>query len=686
MKRKKYVNRDISWLSFNARVLQEAMDPSVPMLERLKFLGIYSSNLDEFFSVRFSTLKRMISSNIDSSVLFGEKPERVLAEILDKVKELRDRFDETFSEIKELLKKRGIHFIDETQLSEKQQQFVKEYFDSRVRPRLIPMMLDNIKNFPYLKNCVIYLFIVMSRDNDAKNCKHALIEVPVDVLPRFINLPSIDKQQYVIMLDDIIRFGLSEIFKIFDYTKFEAYTIKVTRDAEIDIDDDIRTSMYEKIAKSIKTRKTGDIVRFIYDRKIPENFLNFILQQNKLTEIQSIIPGHRYHNARDMISFGKSGDYARDLFYVNPAPIYHPLFKKYNSIFQCIRENDILLHYPYHSFHSFIDLLREAAIDPKVRSIKMTIYRLANQSNVINALMNAVSNGKNVTVVMELQARFDEENNIKWARKLEESGVNLISSIPGMKVHSKLCLITRREKGTKENYVAISTGNFNEATARLYTDHVIFTYNQEIAKEAKRVFDMFTYNFRNFRFVHLLISPFYLRKKIGDMINHEIRLAKAGKKAAINIKVNNFMDKPMTDRIYRASQAGVKIRLIVRSNCSVIPGIKNLSENIEIHGIVDKYLEHSRIFWFHNSGEDNVYISSADIMVRNLDRRVEVAVPVYDQKIKQELMDYFEIQFQDNTKSRYINHEIENTYIDSPESPTARAQVDIYRYLENKKY
>ena len=685
MKRKKYINREISWLSFNARVLQEAMDSSVPLLERLKFLGIYSSNLDEFFSVRVSNLKRLIASDLQTSQLYGENPEEVLNEVLEKVKELRDKFDETFTEVLDQLKNHGIHFINETQLDDSHNKFVKDYFELNVRPRLVPIMLDNIKKFPYLKNCIIYLFVNMSNLNDPENSKHALIEVPVDVLPRFVQLPSNNKQKYVIMLDDIIRANLREIFKIFDYNTFDAYTIKATRDAELDIDDDIRTSMFEKIAKSIKSRESGDVVRLIYDRNIPQNFLDYILQQTRLTEFHSIIPGNKYHNARDMMSFGKSGSYPKELYYKSIPPITHPAFLEHASIFKCIREKDILLHYPYHNFHNFIDLLREAAIDPKVKSIKMTIYRLADQSDVVNALMNAVLNGKKVTVVMELQARFDEEANIKWSRKLEESGATLISSVPGLKVHSKLCLITRREKSIKKNYVALSTGNFNESTAKQYSDHVLFTYNQDIGRDAKRVFDMLTNNFRNFRFFHLLISPFNLRKKLSNMINNEILIANSGKKAAISIKVNNIMDKAMTDRLYRASKAGVKIRLIVRSNCSVVPGLEDISKNIEIHSIVDKYLEHSRIFWFHNDGENNLYISSADIMERNLDRRVEATVPIYDENIKTELMDYFDMQFADNSKSRYVNHQQENKYVKSS-GKKKNFQTDYYNYLIDKDY
>ncbi len=684
---KKYINREISWLSFNARVLQEAMDTRVPLLERLKFLGIYSSNLDEFYSVRVGNLNRLIASNKTSSQFFGDPPTEILKSVDEKVQQLRQKFDTTLQDIQQQLKGYGVHFISEKQLSSAQQNFVKEYFDNKVRPRLIPIMLDNIKKFPYLKNCVIYLMVVMYNSDNPEKEKHALIEVPADVLPRFVLLPSENSEKYVIMLDDIIRYNLKDIFNIFNYDQFFAYTIKLTRDAEYDIDDDIRTSMYEKIAKSIKTRESGDIVRLIYDKEVSEKFLDFIFQQIELRGYESVSGGNRYHNARDMMKFAKCGNFDKDLFYEPIKPLDHPHFQTHDSIFKCIREQDILLHYPYHSFHSFIDLLREAAIDPKVKSIKMTIYRLADQSDVVNALLNALLNGKNVTVVMELQARFDEESNIKWSRKLEESGANLISSIPGMKVHSKLCLITRRVKGKKERYAVISTGNFNESTAKLYTDHVFFTYQKEITKEVKKVFEMLNNSFRNFHFRHLLTSPAFMRKRLAALINNEIRNARNGNPAAINIKVNNLMDKAMTDRLYRASRAGVKIRLLVRSVCSVIPGLKNTSENIEIHSIVDKFLEHSRIYWFHNNSAEKIYIGSADMMVRNLDRRVEVLTPIYDKKLQQELKDYFEIQFADTQKARYVNHTPENQYITAKETrKPVRAQEDLYQYLKTKNY
>ena len=680
----KYVNKEISWLSFNARVLQEAMDKNVPLLERLKFLGIYSSNLDEFFSVRIANLKKMITNEISSQQLFGESPKLVLDKVLSKVQKQHHTFDKTLTKVQHQLKDHDIHFIDETQLSQNQQNFVQNYFETKVRSRLIPIMLDNIKKFPYLKNAVIYLLVSMSQTTDPNNSKHALIEVPADVLPRFVLLPTENKQKYVIMLDDVIRYNLKDIFKIFKYDTFAAYTLKLTKDAELDLEDNIRTSMFEKISKSIKSRESGDIVRLIYDKNIPENFLTYILHQTKLTEFQSIVSGNRYHNARDMINFANSGNYPQELQYTPITPLHHPAFQYHSSIFHCIRKQDILLHFPFQSFHSFVDLLREAAIDPKVKSIKMTIYRLADQSDVVNALMNALLNGKSVTVILELQARFDEEANIQWAKKLEKRGANLISSIPGMKVHSKLCLISRRTKGKKERFAVISTGNFNESTAKYYTDHALFTNNPVITKEIKKVFEMLTKSFQIFRFRHLLVSPFYMRNKLSELINNEIKLAKMGKKAEINIKVNNFNDKSMTDRLYRASKEGVKIRMIVRSICSVVPGIVNISENIEIHSIVDKYLEHSRIFWFHNDGADNIYISSADIMVRNLDNRVEVAIPIIDDNIKQELKDYFNMQFYDNQKSRYVNHKEENKYYRKNSKNPVRFQTDFYEYLKKK--
>jgi len=679
---KKYMNREISWLSFNERVLQEAADPNVPLIERLKFLGIYSSNLDEFFRVRVGSLQRMIDAGIKSKTIFGSTPKKIYKEIHDKVVSLGDKFDRVFEELQEELKKEKIFIIDELQLNEDQEKFVQNYFEQQVRPRLVPIMLDSIPDFPYLKNQVIYLAIRMSRQDNTSNVRFALIEVPADILPRFVVLPKIEDKNFIIMLDNVIRFGLKEIFAIFEYNKFQAYTIKLTRDAEIDIEDDVTKSFFEKISKSVRKRKLGLPVRFVYDREMPKDLLNFILNRSSLKNFENIIPGGRYHNAKDFMSFPNVG--SEELKYKKVIALHHKAFQKHQSMFKAIREKDILLHFPYHSFHHIIDLLREAAIDPQVKSIKMTLYRVATNSNVMNALINASRNGKAVTAVIELLARFDEEANIYWTRKLEEEGVRIIDGVPGLKVHAKLLLISREEDGKTVQYANIGTGNFNETTAKIYADHALLTADKRITREVNNVFKFLKNNYKTFAYRHLLVSPFYMRRRIDKLIKKEIENALAGKEAYIYVKLNSLVDRATINRLYEASQAGVKIKMIVRGICSLVPRISGLSENIEIFSIVDKYLEHSRIFIFCNSGDERYYISSADWMIRNLDNRVEVAAPIYDKRIQKELKDYLEIQFKDGIKARLINEIQDNPYRKDTFNRTYRAQEDIYEFLKDE--
>ncbi|MBC7085848.1 MAG: polyphosphate kinase 1 [Methanomethylovorans sp.] len=679
----KYINREISWLSFNERVLQEAADASLPLLERLKFLGIFSSNLDEFFSVRVGTLQRMIDAGVKSSEIIGDSPKKTIKLIHKKVLQLRDRFDEIFAELEKELEKANIFIINENELNPEQQEFVREYFISKVRPRLVPIMFRELNSFPYLKNQAIYLAVAMYKYRDPQDFNYALIEVPADVLPRFIPLPSKVGTQYIIMLDDIIRFGLTNIFSIFDYDSISAYTIKLTRDAELDIDDDVMKSFLEKISESLKQREKGEPVRFVYDKEIPEDLLQIILNGLNLRNFENIVPGGRYHNARDFINFPEVGD--KSLLYEKTQPLRHPDLPVNRSILDVIRNKDVMLCYPYHSFDHMIDLLREAAIDPKVTTIKMTLYRVAKNSNVVNALINAVKNGKSVTVVIELQARFDEMANIYWTQKLEEAGATIIDGVPGLKVHAKLCKITRMENDIPVTYACIGTGNFNESTARIYSDHALLTSNPAITKEVKDLFDFFEHTYKHINYDHLIVAPHYMRNKIYQLINNEIRNAKAGKKAYIYLKMNNLVDLRMINKLYEASQAGVKIRMVIRSICSLVPGIKGLSENIKVTSIVDKYLEHSRVFIFCNGGYEKYYISSADWMVRNLDKRVEVAVPIYDPYIQEELKQFMHFQFADNTKARIINKEQNNQYVKSKNSSERRrAQEDIYKFFENK--
>lgn len=681
-KNHKYVNREISWLYFNERVLQEAADNSVPLIERLKFLGIYSSNLDEFYSVRVGTLTRIIKAGIKETAILGRNPKHVLRDIQNIVIRQRDMFDQIFSQSQEELKNQNIYIINEKELNEAQAKFVHSYFEQEVRPRLVPIMLDSVSGFPYLKNLVIYLAVHLSPKDNPDDAKYALIELPAKVLPRFKVLPKTDENIFIIMLDDVIRFGLKEIFSIFEYDNLQAYIIKQTRDAELDIDDDVTKSFFEKISKSIKQRQWGQPVRFVYDANIPQDLLKFIIERNDLKNFENLIPGGRYHNARDFMKFPTVG--SKKLVYRKIVPLYHRDIIKYKSIFSAMREKDILLHYPYQSFHHIIDLLREAAIDPQVTSIKISLYRVAKDSNIINALINACRNGKNVLVVIELQARFDEEANIRWTRKLEEENARIIDGVPGLKVHSKLCLITRIENGEKVHYANIATGNYNETTAKIYSDHSLLTANKDITLEVNKVFKFLENNYKTYNYKHLIVSPFTMRKKFYKLIGNETKNAKAGKEAYIIAKMNSLVDQEMINKLYLASKAGVKIKMVVRGTCSLVPGVKGMSDNIEVISIVDEYLEHSRIYIFANGGKEKYFISSADWMMRNLDNRVEVTAPIYDKDIQQELKDFMDIQFMDNKKARIINEKQDNAYRTDDGQNKFRAQEQIYLYLKER--
>jgi polyphosphate kinase len=671
------LNREISWLSFNERVLQEAADPDVPLIERLKFAGIFSSNLEEFFRVRVATLQRMVDAGIVSHKMVYGEPRKVLQQIHEVVVSQRERFETVLGDARAALEKANIFIIDEQKLRPEHRDFVRQYFDDVVRPTLVPVILDTVPEFPYLKNGVVYLAVRLSGARPGQQNRHALIEVSGD-LPRFLVLPSIGERKYVIMLDDVIRFGLRDVFSIFDFDTAEAYTIKLTRDAEIEIDDDVTLSLVEKIAKSLKKRKEGPPVRFVYDRDIPTDFLAFINKRANLRKLDNAIPGGRYHNARDFARFPNVG--GPELEYPPQPPLQHPALKGSRSVLSVMKKRDVLLHAPYHSFDHIIDLLREAAIDPQVRSIKMTLYRVARDSRVVNALLNAVRNGKKVTVLLELQARFDEEANIYWTQKLEEEGARLIGGVPGLKVHAKLVLISRKEGGKTVEYGVVGTGNFNESTARVYADHFLLTADPRITGEIAKVFEFLESNYRAQTYQHLVVSPFDMRRVFRKLIRREIKNAQAGRPAHVDAKLNSLVDREMIDLLYEAGRAGVRVRLIVRGTCSLVPGVADFSETIECVSIVDRYLEHSRIFFFANGGDERCYISSADWMTRNLDYRVEVAVPVLNAEIRAELRQYFDLQLRDTVKARVIDRALGNTYRRG--SGNHRAQLDIYRWLE----
>ncbi|MFM2283522.1 MAG: polyphosphate kinase 1 [Bacteroidota bacterium] len=673
------INRELSWLSFNERVLQEAESPDVPLLERLKFLGIYSNNLDEFFRVRVATLKRMLDFDRKAKAELGFSPSKILDAIQTKLKVLQKKYNKVYENIILELEKENIYFLNETQLDKEQGAFVKKYFQENVRLEIFPIMLDKAKEFPTLLDSSIYLSVRFSK-NKSKTHHYALIEVPTATISRFLVLPAKKDKQYVMFLDDVIRYNLKDIFQIYDFDKIEAYTIKFTRDAELDVDNDVSLTFMESMEVSLKKRKSGEALRFVYDAQMPKDFQNYLIKKMDLDSNTQLFAGARYHNFKDFMRFPTLGK----THLLNPEQqhIPHPDLVKTRSILAKIKSKDILLYYPYHSFDYFLDLLREAAIDPDVSHIRCTLYRVSSNSHVIKSLITALHNGKDVTVFIELRARFDEEANIDWATKLRDEGARVITGIAGLKVHSKLCLITRREKGEKIYYGCIGTGNFHEKTARVYTDAMLMTANQHIMKEARQIFTFFDKNYSVPKMSKLLVAPFSLRFKLNQLINREIRFAKAGKPAAIFLKLNNLVDEEMVLKLYQASKAGVKIRLIVRGICSLVPGIKDISENIEAISIVDKYLEHNRVFMFHNAGMPEVYIGSADLMTRNLDHRIEVVVPILDEKIKKQLSDIMELQWKDNVKARVFDDIQSNTFRKKHgQALSHRSQDTVFDYL-----
>lgn len=679
----KFINREISWLAFNERVLQEASDPTVPLLERIKFLGIFSSNTDEFFRVRVATLKRMADIG-DVKYVLGGKPNKILAQIQEIILEQRFKSDHTYEELINELSNEKIFIVNEDKLNKTQGEYVRQYFQNQVRPRLVPIMIDSSPVVPALKDKMIYLAIRISHSESPLKFRHALIEVPTDQVQRFLVLPEVGGKQYIMWLDDVIRYCLDEIFSIFKVDTFHAYTIKLTRDAELDIDDEVSESYLQKITKSVKQRKKGRPVRFIYDEAMPADMLRQIVKKLSMHKGDNIIPGGRYHNFKDFMKFPKIGP--PHLQIENRPPIPHPDIPLNHSMIDIVRKKDILLHYPYQSFNYVIDMLREAAIDPLVISIKMTLYRVAETSNVVNTLINAVKNGKQVTVVMELQARFDEENNILWANQLREEGAKVILGVPGMKVHAKLFLITRREKEAIARYAYIGTGNFNETTSRLYSDHGIFTAHKQITDDVNQVFNFLDNNTRRGSFRQLLVSPFFMRDALILNIAREIANARAGLPAYMILKLNSLVDEQMIDMLYEASKAGVKMKLIIRGICSLKAGVPGLSENIEAISIVDKFLEHSRILVFCNGGDEKIYIGSADWMTRNLDHRIEALCPIYDKTIRRQLKAFLSIEWEDNVKARILGETQENSYKRSPGKPTVRAQDKIYALLRDVQY
>ena len=679
MKKYTFKNRELSWLDFNERVLQEAADITVPLIERLRFIGIFSNNLDEFYKVRYATVKRLALSKEKVKKFYkGENAKDLLNLITERAIELQNRSNLILDFILKDLEKENIFIVDEQAIPKDSISYIESFFSDKIQPKLKIVLLNEKDDFPQLSESSCFLIIKIESKN--KNLNYAIIQFP-DEFERFIVIKNQDVK-YVIMIDDIIRYHLFEIFKIFNPSNISANMIKFSRDAELDFDDDISKSYLEKISQSVKDRLKGDPLRFVYDKEIDPNTLKFLLEKMNInSEIDSVIPGGKYHNKKDYMNFPILNN---DLAYDKIEQLVIKDFYKHKTVFESIDERDFLVHTPFHKFNHILTFLSEASIDPDVKRICITIYRLSKLSSVANTLINAAKNGKEVIVQIELQARFDETNNIDYAKLMQDQGVKLIFGIPTLKVHAKVCVVEKFINNKILKYGFISTGNFNESTAKIYTDFTIFTSNQSLLDEISNVFEFFSFNYKKFKYEKLIISPYNTKKFFKSLIKNEIKNAKRGKDAFIKIKLNNITNYEMVEELYKAAEEGVKIYLIVRGICCLIPNQKNTHNNIELISIVDKFLEHTRMFIFCNNGKNKTYISSADWMTRNLDNRVEVTIPIEDDKISNQLNDIFSIYWNDNQKSRHVNSENNNEYRKN-ELDIIRSQSQVYNYHHNEK-
>jgi len=672
------INREISWLYFNDRVLQEAADPTVPLIDRIKFLAIFSSNLDEFYRVRVATMTRLANLNEKAKEILGYNPKKLLNQIKNIVVRQERKFNNLYENIivKQLAEEK-IFILNDKQLNVSRGEFVKRYFREKLLATLVPIMLHEGLPLPELRDRAVYFFVKLTKN---KKSRLALIEFP-DSLSRFIVLPETNNLKFLILLDDVIRYSLEDIFFIFEHDTVEAYSIQLTRDAELDLDKEVSEKFIDALSKSLQKRKKGKPMRLLYDSEMPLDMLNYLVNKMGLGG-ESLIPGNRYHNFKNFISFPNVGrselEYEKNI----PLPVDGLSFGK--SLMEMVAKKDYMISTPYQSYDYVIHFLREAAIDPKVKEISIAVYRLAENSRVMHALINAAKNGKKVTCLVELRARFDEQNNIGWSRRLEEEGVTVLYGIDGYKVHSKICLITRVEKGKDKNYACLSTGNFNEKTAQIYADHTLLTANTKITDDLVNIFKALNKNLLPKGLKSLIVSPIDSRPAIYKLIDNEIKNAKAGKEAYMILKMNSLADEQMIAKLYQASNAGVKIKMIIRGMCCLIAGMKGYSMNIEVLSIVDKYLEHSRVHIYCNGGNELIYLTSADFMTRNIDTRVEVGFPIYDEHLRKEIRDIINLQLEDNTKSREINAHNTNKYHKTDSAVPQRAQVDIYNYLKYK--
>jgi len=672
-----FMPRELSWLSFNHRVLQEAENPSVPVIQRLRYLGIFSSNLDEFFRVRVAEIRRLI---VVSTGVKRQRAKALLETIQQRIVQLQSDFDRIQVAVMAELRHRHISIIDEKSLTAKQLEFVEDYFASKVLPTLEPILLSDEQAMPALTDESLYLAVDIQTEEGSQ---YAVMEVPSDVLGRFVAIPrgKDPKGRVYILLDDIIRACLPRAFRgVFDIRTANAYCFKFSRDAEIEIEASINESLIEKMASSLKQRRKADAVRFVYDSEMPEPLLDHLRRRLGFGRYDSLIPGGRYHNSKDYIGFPNEGP--KYLEFKPLPPVRIPTLDASHNIFNELRKKDYLLYYPYHPFDYVVDILKTAAIDPAVTSIRICLYRVASNSQIVDALINAQYNGKRVRVVVELAARFDEQANIAWSERLTEAGIEVIFGIPGLKVHSKLFLIERIEDGEVVRYSHIGTGNFNEKTARLYTDFTLLTANRVIGQDIDKVFDFLKYNYKQPNYKELLVSPHTSREGIISLIDGEIANAKNGFRAQLFLKCNNLVDRQLTLRLYEASQAGVEIKLIIRGMCSLLPGVAGISDNIRAISIIDRYLEHPRVYVAYNRGKPKYLLGSADLMTRNIDHRVEVLCPVYDADAQRVIQDVLDQQWNDNVKARVIDRAQSNKMISSEaKSAAVRSQESIHRYF-----
>ena len=682
------IKRDISWLAFNQRVLQEAQDEEVHLYDRLRFLGIFSNNLDEFYRVRVGTLTKMLTLNKSTAKIHLEDhPEQVLKSILETTQKLQGQFDRTFAQIiKSMGGQYRIYLRNERQLNPDQKQWVKEYFEEQVRTQIVPLMIESMPKTPMLRDRSIYLACMLGSSTNSMLQRFALIEVPENNLPRFIKLPFSGDETHIILLEDVIRGNLHNLFAPFGFDRFKSYIIKVTRDAEMDMDNGFHSDLISELRKNLKKRSSGKATRFVYDKRMDTQLLEYLTKRLDLSKNANLIAGGRIHNFKAFMNFPK--DVFSDIV-PRPRPFVHPLLQQPCRIMSVIEERDVLLHFPYHSFDSVIDLLREAAIDPAVQSIQMTVYRLAKNSKVINALLNAVRNGKKVTVILELKARFDEEANLQWKTILEEEGIQVFVGVPEKKVHAKLCLIKKREFNKTINYGIISTGNFHEGTAPVYGDHMLLTTRANIVQDMQKIFQCLSNNNPDLGVLKecktLITTPFQMRPFFQSAMKKEIQQKKKNRRMII--KLNSLVDPFLIQEIQKAAKDGVEVDLIVRGIFTANIQQEKYKKPIKAISIVDQYLEHARVFIFNNDGDPKVYISSADWMVRNLDHRVEVACPIYSETFRQELQDIYDIQLRENVKARILDPQLNNKYVKSEDpSIECRSQIEIYNYLVKKEY